>query len=523
MYWRRRRAERDAARCDRARGNDKSGKQYLDGRGTEDDFGGDADYVGGELRVAVTGGICGGGCGADGGEGGVGVSGLGKAGIFWMMKTARDTAIAFGAQAAIFGISIFSSVLIARFLGPDGKGVLAILLRVAGVAIAFAQWGIQESLLPFVRENRYSLKSLSGSALALGFVLGSIAAVIVLLAYPFLADSALKGVSFSQLGYIVLSIPVSLTGLFLARFVQLRSTLSYNVGQVLVALVSVFGYVVSFALWQTNVMAGIIGYILAQMVAFCVYASLGRRNKVLALTVDRKIMRELLGSGSSMQIGLVATYLGTQIGVFILNNFSTSAEVGLFTTAIGLVSLLLFFSTAVRIVLQAQMVSTNVNEDLPHLTAKMARHSLVWLLIGGIVLGFLGRSLIVLLYGKAFADAYPMLLCLIPGTIALGIAQVIASYFVAARRLLFTSIAAILVVLVNWLLMVFLGKSLTGISASIVQTISLTLWLIVYVVWFCRTSDLSPSVFVLTAAEFWYYIRLSSQVVRRARRGEFRA
>jgi len=428
------------------------------------------------------------------------------------MNTARDTIFAFSAQIATFAISILSSVLIARFLGPDGKGVLAVLLRVAGATQAFSQWGIQETLLPYMRENRNSSKSLSGSALALGGVFACGASVLMVLAYPAMADSVLKGVSLEHLVGVMLSVPLTVLGLFLGRIVQLRSTRQYNVGQVAAALLSIGGYALAFWLWRSNVVAGIAGFLASQAISFGVYLFLGLRMRLIGLSIKRAVVRKLLGSGSAMQIGLMASFLATQVGALVLNAYTNSSEVGLFATAIGLGNLLLFFSVSVRLVLQNRMAETDSSEDLAGLTARMARHTLLWLVMGAIGLSIVGRMIIVILYGKAFAGAYLMLLWAMPGFVALGVAQILASYFVAVKRLLFTSIAAIAAVAINLTIMFALGSQLSGITAAIAQSLSSIVWLAIYAIWFSRLTRERILHLIPAKAELKYYVTL----VRRA-------
>ena len=108
------------------------------------------------------------------------------------MKSSRDVILAYIAQISTFVISIFSSVLIARYLGPDGKGVYSVLIRLGGVAQAFSQWGVQESLLPIVRQNKGSLRKLSGSALVFCFCIAIVISVLIISIYPFVSSNILK-------------------------------------------------------------------------------------------------------------------------------------------------------------------------------------------------------------------------------------------------------------------------------------------------------------------------------------------
>src|SRR5215469_10187815 len=98
-----------------------------------------------------------------------------------------------GSLAALaFGVAV--SILLPRVLGPEARGEYQLAVKLAGLVLALAQWGIPEVLLQALAERRASLGALIGTSLTLGLVGAAVTALILWLAAPLFQDSLLKGV-----------------------------------------------------------------------------------------------------------------------------------------------------------------------------------------------------------------------------------------------------------------------------------------------------------------------------------------
>ena len=150
--------------------------------------------------------------------------------------------------------------------------------------------------------------------------------------------------------------------------------------------------------------------------------------------------------------------------------------------------MLLFFSVAVRMVLQMRMTHIVEDQELIGITALTTRHTFIWLFIGAVFLAIMGYPIIQLLYGQTFSGAYPILLWVLPGTIAYGVMQIQMSYFIAERRLFFVSVVAIFAVTVNLGILFIYGEHLNGIIAGFAQSLSSIIWLIIYIIGFFRVT-----------------------------------
>src|SRR4030088_361053 len=145
----------------------------------------------------------------------------------------------------VFGVAV--SVLLPRILGPEARGEYQLAVKLAGLVLAVAQWGIPEVLLQLMAEGRARTGALIGTSLALGLAGAAAIAALLGFAAPLFRDNLLRGVDPFLLWLTLGGSVVSLVGLLARRFIQLRGRLDvYNgldVGRTLlfVGLVAIGG------------------------------------------------------------------------------------------------------------------------------------------------------------------------------------------------------------------------------------------------------------------------------------------
>src|SRR5579859_2563500 len=89
--------------------------------------------------------------------------------------------------ALVFGVAV--SILLPRVLGAEARGEYQLAVKLAGLVLAVAQWGIPEVLLQVMAEGRARSGALIGTSLALGLVAALAVAALLGLAAPLFKDN----------------------------------------------------------------------------------------------------------------------------------------------------------------------------------------------------------------------------------------------------------------------------------------------------------------------------------------------
>jgi O-antigen/teichoic acid export membrane protein len=332
----------------------------------------------------------------------------------------------------VFGVAV--SVLLPRILGPEARGEYQLAVKLAGLVLVLAQWGIPEVLLQMMADGRARSGALIGTSLSLGLVGAAVVAAVLGLAAPLFQDNLLRGIHPVLLWLTLGGSIASLVALLARRFIQLGGHLDvYNgldLGRTLLFLVLVIlgGVLVPRqALGPT--LAWLIGELaLAVVATVFLWRSLVDSGRWQA---QPTLARELARAGAPIQLGLLGMFLGSEGGAFVLNANLPLAMVGIYSVALSVSRLVLQVSVALRTALQPRLVAGE--HDSAAVTTQVTRHGLIWMVLIACALA-VGSPLAPLVFGAGFDGVGPALVLLLPGMVAYGVWQLLASHMLRIGR-----------------------------------------------------------------------------------------
>jgi O-antigen/teichoic acid export membrane protein len=160
------------------------------------------------------------------------------------------------------------------------------------------------------------------------------------------------------------------------------------------------------------------------------------RGRVIGVRRAGPFFGAALRMGLRAYAPLVLLFLLVKSDILVLRALRGAAETGVYSVASQFVDIALILPTSIGALLLPAVVRA------PRPTAEMLRVLRpAGLLTGGIVLGMLvfGYWAIVLLFGRAFEEAYPALLLLLPGFACLALLSLLGQYFASRGFPLFLS------------------------------------------------------------------------------------
>ena len=118
-------------------------------------------------------------------------------------------ALTFGTRLLMFVGGLGSSIVVARWLGPEGLGTLAVLNAMVALALQIGSAGLPSANTYFIAKDRTRLAAAWANSVFFAFVVGSLIAVAVFLGAEIWPEF-FGGVSLSLLMIAALSIPFQL-------------------------------------------------------------------------------------------------------------------------------------------------------------------------------------------------------------------------------------------------------------------------------------------------------------------------
>ncbi len=344
-------------------------------------------------------------------------------------KFKQNVGATVSAQLVGLILSITNAAIIARWLGPEGKGMLALALLVPGMLGLFLSGGIGVANVYFAGSRRLDVPTLTANSVGfavIAVILG-IGVVGGLVATGWL-EAVVPGVPIWLVLIAMLGLPAGLLGGYFSTILQgLQHIVTVNlVNLAKVALTLALTLLLVIGL-QLSLIGALVASLGAGAVAAMVTGALLRREGATFTPLwDLSVMRPTFSFGLRGHIGNVLQFFNYRLDVFIVNYFLGPASVGIYIVSVMVTELLWYLPNAVGFVIFPKAAATRP-EALNAFTPRVFRITLGLTALGALGLAVIGKPLIQVIFSSAFISAYVPMLVLLPGVILLGGAKVLTN------------------------------------------------------------------------------------------------
>jgi O-antigen/teichoic acid export membrane protein len=332
-------------------------------------------------------------------------------------------------QVAGLLFSIANAAIIARWLGPEGKGIVTLTFLVPGMLGVFLSGGIGVANVYFAGSQRLDVPTLTANTVdfaLLATLLGT-GVVGILVATGWLA-SLVPGIPIGFILLAMLGLPFEvfksnfstiLLGLQRIVTVNLVNLVSKTLGLAFTALL-----VVEFQSGVPGALAASLGAGVVSLILFTIF--LRREGAVFLPRWDRSVMKSTLAFGLKGHVGNVLQFFNYRLDMFLVNLFLGPAGVGIYSASVSLAELLWYLPNAVGFVILPKAAASKP-EVMNAFTPRVFQITLGLTALGGLGLSLVGKFLIRFIYSPAFIGAYIPMLILLPGVVLLGGAKVLTN------------------------------------------------------------------------------------------------
>ena len=332
------------------------------------------------------------------------------------------------------------AVLMARALGPEGRGVYALFLLSASLTQAVLSLGLGVSAVYHLGKRAYPLSRIVANSQQVMLASAVVSGLLVLLAWPIVGDALLdRGAPYWVFAFAV---PLFLNYNILTTVLQGTSRfLAMNaviLAQPLVLLALLVG---GAALGDVDTTAALLFWSGATLAAtLLALALLGRPALRLSelLRIDWPSLRGQVRFGAQGQVGNLVQLLNYRLDQFIVLLFVSTAGVGIYAVSVTMSQSVWFIANAVAVVLLPRLTAAD-DADAARTTPLVCRNTLLVSALAALGLGAVSPWLVEALFGGDFGSALRPLLWLLPGTVALAGSKILTSYIFSRGRPLINS------------------------------------------------------------------------------------
>ena len=437
------------------------------------------------------------------------------------MTLIRTALVFTAAQGVLLIVGLASSIVISRALGPEGRGVLALVTLVVATTTLFATFGLGTSYAYLAGKHSFGYDELIGSTVVVSVTLGAITVGILMASSGLLLDSVLRGMTWLQFVTAAASIPFAYLTFFLINLLigagrAGRAALMQLCAGVFGAVLSIAAVVLAGQSVSVVVLAGTVG----TAVIACWCLSIAIRDFGIRFGGSHGIGAAAIRYGGKVYLGTLSGQFWLRADVVVLNSFAGTAAVGQYSLATSLAEKVWLLDSSVSQATLSRVIGSTPGEAA-RLVARTSRN--VMFLAGGtcLALGLAAPWLVPFLFGEAFRSAVVPLWLLLPGVLFLGVSRPLSSYFSGQEgRPQITSAVSVATAVVGVGAYLTLVPPLGAIGAAIGSSIAYAVPLIVLAPLLVRSTGLTiREILVVNADDLRLYLRTLRGLVAHAKLG----
>jgi O-antigen/teichoic acid export membrane protein len=373
-------------------------------------------------------------------------------------------------QFLSFAISVVSSIITARALGPDGKGLYTLAILIPMFSVTFGRMGIGHAA-NYMAPKIPAIHLIPNVAF-LSAVLGLLTVVIALPATYLLKDIFFKELNQKILFLVVLAIPLYMLHGHLSSLVQALYEIRFrNFIVLLQALTNLFLLVALVIIANLDLIGALLASISSTaLIALLLSIFILKKISVRKTALNLKIIKDLFKYGLVTHIGNVLKDLSYRVDILIISYFLPAASVGFYVAAVTIAEIIWKVPDAIGTVLLPKVAKMGA-DSARELTPAVSRIAFLLVSLMAIFLVLFSQKIIVLFFGKEFQPSNIALLILLPGMISLTVWKIIATDLIAegypAEYSLTAMVSLIATIVLNLLLVPKYGIGGAAFAATV--------------------------------------------------------
>jgi O-antigen/teichoic acid export membrane protein len=352
----------------------------------------------------------------------------------------QDVVVTFGGRLALTAVILVSDVVLARVLGPEGKGAFLLVLVFSQLAALIVGLGLDRSLAVFAARSEQVARRAFANVALWTLLLGAVGVVAVYVLYgPVPGEVGGSGPLAPLLPPLTerefllgaLALPGELAfGIGLVGLLGRERVLAYNALRLLRRGVLLVLLLALLALGTVDLELVLVFNLVALALTAAGIIWAAARARMVGFTPSPKLLGEQLWFGSRTVVGALAERLHFRADAFLLNMIVGVGATGVYSVALGLAETLWYLPAALGLVLFSRAVRPGV--DSGGIAASMTRSMLALSVLAAIPLAVAAPTLVEIVYGPPFRDAGLALQVMLPGVIAYSVVAILSHYIIAA-------------------------------------------------------------------------------------------
>lgn len=340
-------------------------------------------------------------------------------------------------------LGVISGIFITRTLGPIGKGEFTFIFANVDLFILFLGLGVESGIVYFSSDQKIPRRDIAGIV----SIIYAIAIVIfsAILFVDFILDKTVlfkNSLSVEIYLYMILYFVFVLITTYCGAF--LRSVLQFKIINRIILVNSIANFSVFIIIYYLN-KQNLIYFSVAEIILWSVIL-LGFNTflwlyfyykKVAVIPkfngLNKKNIRDFVKYNLMGYIGILINFFNYKIDLWFIEYYSTSKQLGFYSTAVNTAQFLLLFSRTLSLILQPYLSNFSIKERLSNFIFYSKVNTLI-IIISVIVLFPIGGWFITFLLGNEFSESVFSFRIMLIAMIFLCVNQMLYIFFATSNK-----------------------------------------------------------------------------------------
>ena len=405
---------------------------------------------------------------------------------------AKNSFFYFLTDCIVLVLSFATNVLIARWLGPEGKGVLTLIFLIPALSTQLFNFGLHQSCIYFLGKIPDKSKEIINNLTVFSLVVGVMSGLL----YFFLCDYICSWFNLVEFrGTVIISAFLFPIFLFSESFQNILLGLKLFKQLNIVRLIDASVFFIFTAIFLLMLKFQILGGVLAKIIGasftiFVILWFLYKSKRFPRIGVNYNLLKDNIVYGMKSQFGNILQIFTYRFDVFFVNFFLGAAGVGIYSVAYGVAELIWHVPNAIGKTL-FPTVSHEGSNCSNEFIASVCRKTILLSIFAAIAMAISAGFIINLFYGNKFSSSVVPLLVLLPGIIAIAIHKVIIFSLMGKGYPHYMSYSGIISIVSTIVLDIILIPKFGISGAALASTLSYMICALFTINWFIKTTKLN--------------------------------
>lgn len=395
-----------------------------------------------------------------------------------------------GSRFVNLGLTFIIGVLIARLLGPEGKGIMTTALVIPGLVLSFADLGMRQAITFYMGKKIYDDQRIISTVSLLIFLTSILGTACALAGYLLTGFETRYGWAVILISLCVIPSSLALTyssGVFMAKREISKISLIFIIPTILQLIGVTVLFILRYASVEWLLAINVVSVFITAILVLYYLRKYGSLRPVLI----PELVWVMLKKGLVYAAALFVISLNYRVDIIILEYLTNSTQVGVYSVGVTVADMLWLLPGVINMVNFSHSASSTDSLDYARKTAFLLRIVLWGALAPFVFLFFLSPYVIPWIYGIGFATSGMVVQAILPGVWAMLIFKILNSDLAGRGRPEAAFWVYLLAAIINIVFNIWWDPLYGAVGAAWASTVSYTFGGLLFGVVYARMSSLS--------------------------------